>query len=84
MDAQVEGDLVSVGNIVLGPKGLIKGSVVAQNAEIHGVVEGTLKVSGNLSLKASSVMKGDVIVQSLEIEPNATFNGSCSMSGKEK
>ena len=84
LDGQVEGDVVCGGKIVLGPKGFIKGSVVAQNAEIHGQVEGTLKVSGHLSLKASAVLKGDVVVQSLEIEPNAAFNGSCSMSGKEK
>ena len=84
LDGQVEGDVVCGGKIVLGPKGFIKGSVVAQNAEIHGQVEGTLKVSGHLSLKASAVLKGDVIVKSLEIVPNAAFNGSCSMSGKEK
>ncbi|MRZ98661.1 polymer-forming cytoskeletal protein, partial [Parabacteroides distasonis] len=49
-----------------------------------GEVDGSVKVSAKLILKSTAIIKGDIYTQSLEIEPNARFNGACSMCSEKK
>ena len=76
LDGKVEGDI--------GPKGSVTGNIVSENAEILGEVDGSVKVSAKLILKSTAIIKGDIYTQSLEIEPNARFNGACSMCSEKK
>ncbi|RHJ90285.1 bactofilin family protein [Parabacteroides bouchesdurhonensis] len=80
LDGKVEGDVNCNGKIVVGPKGNVTGNIISANAEILGKVEGSIRVNAKLILKGSAVIKGDIFAQTLEIEPNARFNGACSMS----
>lgn len=84
MDGKVEGDISCNGKIVIGPKGSVTGNIVSENAEILGEVDGSVKVSAKLILKSTAIIKGDIYTQSLEIEPNARFNGACSMCSEKK
>ena len=81
---EVEGDISCNGKIVIGPKGSVTGNIVSENAEILGEVDGSVKVSAKLILKSTAIIKGDIYTQSLEIEPNARFNGACSMCSEKK
>ena len=81
LDGKVEGDISCNGKIVIGPKGSVTGNIVSENAEILGEVDGSVKVSAKLILKSTAIIKGDI---SLEIEPNARFNGACSMCSEKK
>ena len=83
-DGKVEGDISCNGKIVIGPKGSVTGNIVSENAEILGEVDGSVKVSAKLILKSTAIIKGDIYTQSLEIEPNARFNGACSMCSEKK
>lgn len=80
LDGKVDGNLTCKGKLVIGPKGRVTGEVISMNAEIMGEIDGSIKVSSKLVLKASAVVKGDIQTQTIEIEPNARFNGSCTMS----
>ena len=80
LDGKVEGDISCNGKIVIGPKGSVTGNIVSENAE----VDGSVKVSAKLILKSTAIIKGDIYTQSLEIEPNARFNGACSMCSEKK
>ena len=82
LDGCVEGDINCKGKIVVGPKGIIKGNIISEHAEILGSVEGSIRIKEKLIFKSSANIKGDVYIQTLEIEPGAQFNGSCTMSGK--
>lgn len=84
LDGRVEGDISCNGKIVIGPKGSVAGNIVSENAEILGEVDGSVKVSAKLVLKSTATIKGDIHSQSLEIEPNARFNGACTMCSEEK
>ena len=84
LDGKVEGDITCHGKIVIGPKGQVTGNGVSENAEILGKINGSLQVNGKLVLKATAIIQGDITTQSLEIEPNAQFNGTCTMSLPEK
>jgi len=79
IDGDVEGTITCNGKVVIGQKGFLKGSISCVNAEIIGTVEGDIVVSETLSLRSSAVIKGDVKTKILLVEPNAVFDGSCSM-----
>ena len=66
---------------MIGRTGVIKGTVICENADIEGKVTGTLKVSSVLSLKSTAVVEGEVHVDKLAIEPGAVFNVTCTMKG---
>ena len=82
IDGTIEGEVKCSGKVVIGEKGFLKGSAICQNAEIQGRLEGKIEVHQTLALRASSNLKGEVNTQILIVEPNAIFNGSCTM-GKQ-
>ena len=79
IDGDVEGTITCNGKVVIGQKGFLKGSITCVNAEIIGTVEGDITVSELLSLRSTANIKGNVKTQILLVEPNAVFEGSCSM-----
>lgn len=79
IDGDVEGTITCNGKVIIGQNGNLKGSISCVNAEILGQVDGDITVTDSLSLRASSVIKGDVRTKVLMVEPNAVFNGTCSM-----
>lgn len=79
LDGSVEGNVDCSAKLVIGPKALVAGNITSVNAEILGAVDGNIRVDGMLVLKASAVVNGEVLAKTIEIEPNARFNGTCSM-----
>lgn len=79
IDGEVEGTITCNGKVVVGQKGFLKGSISCVNAEIVGTVEGDIVVTEALSLRSTAVIKGEVKTKTLMVEPNAVFNGACSM-----
>ena len=82
IDGTVEGDVKCAGKLVVGEQGLVKGTVECQNAEIMGRLDGKIDVKYTLALRATSTIKGEINTGTLMIEPNAIFNGSCTMCAK--
>jgi len=79
IDGNVEGDVNCTGKVVIGEQGLIHGNIQCQNAEIMGQLVGTVEVRQTLALRATGNIQGDVKTQTLIVEPEAVFNGTCSM-----
>ena len=79
VDGTIEGDVKCTGKLVIGEQGKIKGTVECHNAEIMGNLEGKIDVKHALSLRATGDIKGEINTQTLMVEPNAIFNGSCTM-----
>ena len=79
IDGTVEGEMQCAGKVVIGEKGLIKGTVTCQNSEIMGMLDGKIVNSQTLALRSTGKIKGEVQTQTLIVEPNAQFNGSCAM-----
>ena len=82
IDGTVEGELQCAGKVVIGEKGLVKGTVSCQNSEIMGSLDGKIINSQTLALRATGKIKGEVQTQTLIVEPNAQFNGSCQMPSR--
>ncbi|MFP2997946.1 polymer-forming cytoskeletal protein [Spongiivirga sp. MCCC 1A20706] len=81
IDGALEGNVKTSGKVVIGRTGSIKGKVECLNADIEGKFSGELSVNDTLALKASANIQGDVVAGKLAVEPGATFNASCSMTG---
>ena len=79
MDGILDGNLTLNGKLVVGEKGLIRGNIQCQIANIIGRVEGNLEVKDHLTLYVQSSVKGDIATNKLSIEPGALFTGSCKM-----
>lgn len=79
IDGQIEGNVTCEGKVVVGQLGAVIGNIQAVNAEIMGAVKGNVSVTELLSLKASARFEGDISTRTLAIEPQATFNGKCSI-----
>jgi len=84
IDGSVEGTVKTSAKVVVGEKGLVKGNLECQHADIEGKVMGKLFVSEILTLKATAHIEGEVVAGKLAVEPGATFNASCVMKGNVK
>ena len=80
IDGELEGDIVCTGKIVVGHKGLIKGTIQCDNAEIIGTIDGKINVNDILKLSSTARITGEIKTKTLSIEPNAVFNGTCEMT----
>ena len=79
IDGSLEGELKTKGRVIIGSGGFVKGNIEALNADIEGTFSGKLNVEKTLTVKSIANISGDVVVGKLSIEPNATFNASCTM-----
>jgi cytoskeletal protein CcmA (bactofilin family) len=84
IDGEVEGEIICSGKVIIGQSGYLKGSISCVNAEIIGTVLGNISVSESLTLRSTANIKGDVKTKTLIVEPNAVFNGTCSMKDSLK
>lgn len=84
IDGEVEGDISCKGKLIIGQNGVLKGTIMCVNAEIVGAVDGNITVSETLTLRSTAQIKGDVKTKILVVEPNAVFNGTCSMRDEVK
>jgi cytoskeletal protein CcmA (bactofilin family) len=69
--------------VVIGQTGVLKGKITCLNAEIIGHVQGNIIATDTLTLRSTANVTGDVKTKILVVEPNAVFNGNCSMKETE-
>lgn len=79
VDGTIEGNIQCSGKVVVGEKGLIKGTITCTNAEVQGHIDGRIEAAQTLALRATANIQGDVCTQSLIVEPGALFCGTCQM-----
>lgn len=84
VDGIVEGTIKTAGRVVIGSQGTVKGTIECSNADIEGRFSGKLTVTELLSLKSTAKIEGEVFINKLSVEPNATFNATCTMKSGVK
>lgn len=85
IDGYVEGDIESKGEIVIGEKGRVTGSVHGATVSVAGNVEGDVVTTGHLHLLHKGSVIGNVSVGTIVIEQGGQLHGYCHMlkEGKE-
>ena len=84
IDGRVRGNVYCRSKVVIISTGTVEGDIEAENVDVHGTVNGNITAHDLLSLKARSIINGNLTTEKLQIEPNATFNGLCTMSFEPK
>ena len=79
IDGKVEGNIECKGKVVVGSSGVVQGNIVCASAEIIGSQVGNLKAHDTLTIQASGKVTGDIDIRILIVEPNAIFQGKCTM-----
>ncbi|WP_347051481.1 bactofilin family protein [Flavobacterium olei] len=79
LDGELIGNFTSQGKIVIGAKGVVKGEIICNNADIEGEFHGKIKVLEILNIKSTAQIHGEVAVGKLSIEPGADFTATCTM-----
>ncbi len=82
IDGNIIGNVVCKSKIVLGESGIVQGDMKAANADVFGTVNGNVTTQDLLCLKSKSTINGNLSTGRLQIEPNAVFNGKCTMTSE--
>lgn len=77
VDGFVDGYLNTKAKVVVGPKGVIKGELICESADVTGKIDGKLSVKNELYLKSSAHITGELITNKLVVESGAFINGNC-------
>ncbi|MCQ2369841.1 MAG: polymer-forming cytoskeletal protein [Paludibacteraceae bacterium] len=83
IDGNLEGTIITKSKVIVGEKGVLKGTINASNIEIMGTVTGDMTAANAMTLKSTANVTGNIRTVTIVIEQNAQFNGNCKM-GKEE
>ncbi len=75
IDGTFEGELLSQGKVIIGPKGKVKADLNLREAIIEGEVEGNIVVQEKLELRGDASIKGDIKAKSLSVDDGVEIVG---------
>lgn len=84
IDGTFEGQLLSQGKVIVGPKGKVKANLNLREAIIEGKVEGNITVQERLELRGEAVVIGDIRAKSLSMDDGVTLLGLVRVNPKEE
>jgi cytoskeletal protein CcmA (bactofilin family) len=79
VEGEIQGDLTSQGNVVIGANGEVNGQINADMISVGGTVTGTVKAKNRLTIEEKGNLNGDIFTKSLVIKEGAKFEGKCKM-----
>ncbi len=80
IDGSFEGELLSQGKLIVGPKGHVKAHIDLDEAFISGKVEGNIHVRRRLVLRGRAEIKGDITAASLSVDEGVHITGHVRVS----
>ncbi|HEY9000951.1 MAG TPA: polymer-forming cytoskeletal protein [Mucilaginibacter sp.] len=79
IEGQILGDVTIDEGLILGEKGVVKGSVITKELIVYGLIHGHVNTH-SLEIKSTGRITGDIKTQVLQVEPGGSHNGKLSMS----
>ncbi len=80
VDGTVAGSVIAEpedgGEVIVGPKGRVRGQVSAAVVEIAGEVQGPVRSSGRLDILPGARVYGDLVYRDLQVQHGAVVEGS--------
>ncbi len=80
IDGSFEGDLLSQGKVVVGPKGKVAANLNLREAIIEGEVTGNITVQEKLELRGGACVKGDIQAKSLCVDEGVRIVGHVNIT----
>lgn len=84
IDGTFEGELLSEGKVIVGPKGRVKANLKLREAIVEGVVEGNITVEEKLELRSSARVYGDITAKILCVDEGVCIHGIVSVGEKQE
>ena len=76
VDGEIQGDIISQGNVSIGVRAQVNGQINADAITISGKVSGVVIAKEKLILDSKGNVKGDIYTKNLTIETGAKFDGN--------
>ena len=83
INGQLEGEISSEGELIIGEEAYIKANIFGRIVIIFGRVEGHIKCTERLEIHAGAHVTGDVLSPRVVIQDGVVFEGRCWM-GEEQ
>ena len=83
IDGEVEGDLVSTGQIIVGETGVINANIATYRIKVFGQINGDIIAQESLEFCARACVKGNICSPKVIIQDGVVFEGRCIMPNPE-
>lgn len=84
IDGCFEGDIYTIGRVVLGEKARVNARILSANADLWGTFNGEMYSSGCVNMKDTANFTGSLKTDKLSVEVGAKFNGTCNIIQKDE
>ncbi len=81
IDGTIKGDLLCDAKVIIGPSGVVEGTVKCQNAVIEGRFDGILNVAELLNIRETAKVVGEVTYGKLIVQSGAVISGTYKVAG---
>ena len=75
IDGDIDGNLKTDGNIIIGENAKIRGNIVGKSVIVGGIVLGNIFADESVKLMVNSAVMGDIVSHKVQIEDTAKFHG---------
>jgi cytoskeletal protein CcmA (bactofilin family) len=79
IEGRIEGSIHHQQRVVVGNKGEVVATVVAQSIDVDGKVQGDITARKSVKVSQSAVVRGNIRAPSVSITEGANFNGGVTM-----
>ena len=83
IDGTFEGELLSQGKVIVGPKGKVKANLNLREAIIEGKVEGNITIQERLELRGHASVVGDIRARSLVVDDGVSIVGRVEITQQQ-
>ena len=83
VDGEVQGRMELKENLIIGPKGVVNGDIVARSVQVNGKVMGNVRGIDRFELAQSGRIEGDVVSPRVVIAEGAFFKGNVEMASQQ-
>ena len=78
VDGDVDGNIETTSNIIIGAKARIRGDIRAASAVISGIVIGDVTAQAGVKLLSTAAVIGDIATSRLVVEDKVMLHGRCT------
>ncbi|WP_022932329.1 bactofilin family protein [Treponema bryantii] len=77
IDGDIDGNLETDGNVIVGENARIHGDLTAKSVIIGGIIKGNITANESVKILAEAAVIGDVISRKVQVDGSAIIHGHC-------
>lgn len=77
IDGDIDGNLETDGNVIVGENARIRGDLTAKSVIIGGIIKGNITANESVKILAEAAVIGDIISRKVQVDGSAIIHGHC-------